>query len=70
MITFCYAKPYKMLTIRVDKETKSMTAYLRLHKVRWQPEAKQLIKDLLTEKCKEFKRKESRIKDAPIWVYE
>jgi hypothetical protein len=59
-----------MLTIRVDKETMEMKAYLSRHKVKWQPEAKALIKTLLTEKCKEFKRKESRIKDAPSWVYE
>lgn len=58
-----------MLTIRVGKEIMEMKAFLAKHKVRWQPEAKQLIKGLLAEKCKEFKRKEKRLPDAPNWLY-
>lgn len=58
-----------MLTFRVNKEIMEMKAYLAKHKVRWQPEAKALIRDLLHQKCKEFKRKEKRIPNAPDWVY-
>jgi hypothetical protein len=58
-----------MLTIRVGKETMEMKAFLARHKVRWQPEAKELIRELLAKKCKEFKRKENRIPNAPDWVY-
>jgi len=57
-----------MITLRVDNETMEMKAFLAAHKVRWQPEAKELIRDLLSKKCKEFNRKEKRIKNAPDWL--
>jgi hypothetical protein len=50
-----------MLTLRVDEEIMEMKAFLATHKVRWQPEAKRLIRELLSKKCKEFKRKEKEI---------
>lgn len=59
-----------MLTIRVDNETMEMKAFLKQHNVRWQPEAKALIKNLMAEKCRNFKRKKNRIKDAPYWLYD
>ena len=59
-----------MLTIRVDNETAEMIAYLRRHKVRFQPKIRQLIKPELQAMCKDFKRKENRIPNAPDWVYE
>ena len=59
-----------MLTIRIDDETKEMIAYLRAHRVRFQDKIRKSIKDDLSEICKDFKRKEKRIKNAPDWVYD
>jgi len=59
-----------MFTLRIDNETKEMLAYLRRHNIRFQPKLKDAFKVILREYCKEFKRKESRIKDAPEWLYE
>ena len=59
-----------MPNIRVDNETKEMLAYLRLHKVRFQPNLRKIIKAELSEICKYFKMKQKQIKDAPDWLYE
>ena len=47
-----------------------MFAYLRLHKVRFQPNLRKVIKAELSEICKDFKMKQKRIKNAPDWLYE
>jgi hypothetical protein len=59
-----------MLNSRVDNETKEMLAYLCLHKVRFQPNLRKIIKAELSEICKDFKMKQKRIKNAPDWLYE
>ncbi|NQU53747.1 MAG: hypothetical protein HQ522_14550 [Bacteroidetes bacterium] len=59
-----------MLNIRIDSGTKEMLAYLRRHKVRFQPNIRKIIKAELSEICKDFKMKQKRIKDAPDWLYE
>jgi len=46
-----------------------MLAYLRLHKVMFTPYLKRVIAIELRILCKEFKKKESRIPNAPGWVY-
>jgi hypothetical protein len=57
-----------MLNIRINSETKEMLSYLRLHKVRFQPNLKKIIKAELSEICKDFKIKQKRIKNALDWV--
>jgi len=44
-----------MLNIRVDRKKQEMLAYLRLHKVRFQPNLRKGIKAELSEICKDFK---------------
>ena len=56
--------------MRIDKETEEMLAYLRLHKVRFQPNLRIVIKAELSILCENFKKKEKRIKDAPNWLYD
>ena len=58
-----------MLNIRIDSETKEMLAYLRLHKVRFQPNLRKIIKAELSEICKDFKMKQKRIKNVPGWLH-
>jgi hypothetical protein len=67
---FCLTNICIMLNIRVDNETKEMLAYLRQHKVRFQPNLRKIIKAELFEICTDFKMKQKRIKDAPEWLYE
>ena len=47
-----------MLNIRIDRETQEMFAYLRIHKVRFQANLRQLIKAELSIICKDFKMKQ------------
>jgi hypothetical protein len=47
-----------------------MLAYLRLHKVRFQPNLRKIIKAELSEICKDIMIKQKRIKNAPDWRYE
>ena len=53
-----------MLTLRINKETKDMIAFLRNHKVKFTPVIRGLIKAELAKICKDFKMKENRIKEA------
>jgi hypothetical protein len=51
-----YAAIFGLLfDIRIDSETKEMLAYLRLLKVRFQPNLRKIIKAELSEICKDFK---------------
>jgi hypothetical protein len=45
-------------------------AHVRLHNVRFQPNLRKIIKVELSERCKDFKMKQKRIKNAPDWLYE
>ncbi|WBC28405.1 hypothetical protein RPMD05_24 [Rhodobacteraceae phage LS06-2018-MD05] len=46
-----------MLTIRIDKETKNIIAYLRLHKVRFTGRLKSVIIEELHKIADDFKYK-------------
>jgi len=59
-----------MLTIRTDNEIDSMIAYLRIHKVKFTPKIRSIIKKELKNICTDFRIKEKRIKNAPDWLYE
>ena len=51
-------------------ETQEMLDYLRLHKVRFSPNLRKVIKAELSGICKDFKMKQKRIKNAPDWLFE
>ena len=59
-----------MLTIRTNDSIDQKLDYLRLHKVRFAPILKVVIESELSKLCDDFKMKESRIKNAPSWVYD
>lgn len=68
LFTFCLTNIYNVLNIRVDNETKEMLAYLRLHKVRFQPNLRKIVKSELSEICKDFNMKQKPIKMCLIGI--